>query len=304
MFPARIPDILSLELLTSIAELGSIGRAARRHGLSQPAVSTRMRDLEAGLGIRLLERSPSGTHVSEEAREIVDMARRVLAEATAFSLFVDEVRERASGRVRVAASLTVGEYLLPQWLRDLTSDTSRVALSLDVVNSSQVISHVKERRADLGFVEGTWGGLPDLSERVVGGDRLTIVVGRSHPWSRRRRPLRPEDLVGVDLVTREPGSGTREVLESALESVGGLHTHVELGSTGALLGAARTGRDPVVLSEIAVREDLLAGRLVEVPTEGLDLTREFRAIWRRDEPLGRLAQKLLTVASRGTGETP
>jgi DNA-binding transcriptional LysR family regulator len=304
VLPVTAPDLLSLDLLASVAELGSFGRVARRHGLSQPAVSIRMRDLETRLGVALFERGPSGTRMSGEGRVITDAARRVLAEVAALEALVGGLRDHVSDRVRVAASLTVGEYLLPGWLRDLTSDSPHVALSLDVVNSSQVVSHVRERRADLGFVEGAWEGASGLNDRVVGRDRLVIVVSRKHPWASRRRALRAEELAAVDLVTREPGSGTREVLEAALAGVGGVHTHVELGSTGALLGAARTGRDPVVLSEIAVREDLVAGRLVEVATEGLDLTREFRAIWRRDENLGRLARQLLAVASRELGETP
>ncbi len=298
MLPPALPDLFSLDVLSSVAELGSLGRAARRHGLSQPAVSARMKELESGLGVRLLDRSPTGTRVSEEARDVLRAVERVLVEVESLRREAQSLRDASSGRVRVAASLTVGEYLIPQWLRELARESSEVALGLDVVNSSRVVEQVVARRADLGFVEGPWEDHLDLEERVVGEDRLVIVVHPAHPWASRRRPLLVSDLAGVDLVTREPGSGTREVLEAALSEVGGVHTHVELGSTGALLGAARRGADPVVLSEIAAREDLESGRLVEVPTHDVNLTRVFRAIWRRDVTPTRLARRLLDVASR------
>ena len=116
-------------------------------------------------------------------------------------------------------------------------------------------------------------------------DALVVVVAPSHPWARRKRPLSATDLAAAPLVLREVGSGTREVLESALSS---LHLSVtalvELGSTTAIKSAVLSGTGPGVLSRLAVESDLTANRLVAVPLEGLSLDRSIRAVWLRDRP--------------------
>ena len=112
-----------------------------------------------------------------------------------------------------------------------------------------------------------------------------------------KRPVAGTELAAAELIVREPGSGTREILEDALAGYGGLRSHLELGSTTAILAAARRGEGPAVLSALAVTDDLDAGRLVAVPTEGISLARSLRAVWPAERPLPPLARRLLTIAS-------
>jgi DNA-binding transcriptional LysR family regulator len=123
-----------------------------------------------------------------------------------------------------------------------------------------------------------------------------VVVDPAHPWARRESAVSGAELASADLIVREPGSGTREVLDQALSSWGGAHSWLELGSTASILAAARRGEGPAVLSALAVAEDVDLGRLVPVRTEGLDLTRSLRAVWPSDRPLAPLAGRLLNVA--------
>jgi DNA-binding transcriptional LysR family regulator len=131
---------------------------------------------------------------------------------------------------------------------------------------------------------------------AVRSDHLVVVVNPAHPWTRRRVPVTAADLAAAELIVREPGSGTREVLEDALRGRGGLHSRLELGSTAAILAAARRGEGPAVLSALAVAEDLAAGRLTAVPTDGISLARVLRAVWPLGRPLAPLARRLLTIA--------
>jgi len=105
------------------------------------------------------------------------------------------------------------------------------------------------------------------------------------------------ELPAAELIVREPGSGTRQVLEDTLDAFGGLRSHLELGSTAAILAAARRGEGPAVLSALAVADDLDTGHLVAVPTEGIKLTRSLRAVWPTDRPLPPLARDLLGIVS-------
>ena len=193
------------------------------------------------------------------------------------------VAEQGS-QLRVAASLTVAEHLLPGWIAALHRESPDVILAVEVTNSSKVLARVSDGSADVGFVEGNEPGLDMMSTVVVRSDRLVVVVDTAHPWSRRQSAVLGRELAAAELIVREPGSGTREVLDNALSPWGGPRSRLELGSTASILAAARRGEGPAVLSALAVAEDISAGFLVAVPTEDIDLTRSLRAVWLKSRP--------------------
>jgi DNA-binding transcriptional LysR family regulator len=296
VLPPSTPDLLALDLLDSIAELGSLGQAAARHRMSQPAVSMRMSQLERRLGVSLLVRTPSGTRLTPAGERVVGLSRRVLSEARAMMAGIEALVAAESSHLRVAASLTVAEYLLPGWLGALHRESPDVALSVEVTNSTRVLARVRGNLADVGFVEGHEQGLDGLSTVPVRTDRLVLVVAPGHPWARRQDPVSGHELAATELIVREAGSGTREILEDALAPWGGIRSRLELGSSAAILAAARRGEGPAAISAIAAAADVDAGRLVTVPTKGIDLTRVLRAVWPEDQPLATLASRLLNVA--------
>lgn len=296
MLPPSTPDLIALDLLDSIAELGSLGQAAARHRMSQPAVSMRMSQLERRLGVTLLERTPAGTRLTAAGERVVALSRRVLAEARAMMAGIEALVAAESSHLRVAASLTVAEHLLPGWLAALHRESPDVVLSVEVTNSAKVLARVREGMADVGFVEGHEQELPGLSSVPVRSDRLVLVVSPDHPWAGRRSPVTGAELAATELIVREAGSGTREILADGLAPWGRIRSRLELGSSAAILAAARRGEGPAVLSALAVAADVDAGRLVAVETEGIGLTRVLRAVWPEDRPVAPLAGRLLNVA--------
>lgn len=297
MLPADAPDLVELDLLSSVAELGSLGRAAARHHLSQPAVSMRMTQLEARLGLRLLERDASGTQLTDAGLRMLELGRRVLQAVDDLLSGAGALRAEAGTRLRIAASLTVAEHLLPAWVSALHGEVPEFSLALDVTNSARVTADVVAGAVDLGFVEGRPHSHPGLASAVTSGDRMVLVVAPSHPWAGRPDPVGGAELAATELIVREEGSGTREVLEAALVRVGGVRSRMALGSTTAVLAAVRRGEGPAVLSDLAVADAVDAGQVVVVATEGLDLSREFRALWSTARPLPALARRLLDVAA-------
>lgn len=272
-------DLASLRLLVAVAESGSLGRAATRLGLSQPAVSQRMRGLERRLGLTLLTRTPAGSTLTGAGASVVDWARPVLDAVEVLARSVESLHDGRDQRLRVAASLTVADHLVPGWLVAYHRDRPGSAVALQVINSDGVSELVRDGAVDLGFVEGV-GAPRGLRSAVVGEDRLVVVVAPSHHWAGRPEPLAAAELAAEPLVLREQGSGTREALERVLRARGlQPGAALELGSTTAIRSAVMAGEGPAVLSELAVRTDLETGALVAVPAD-LPLRRRFRAVWR------------------------
>ncbi|MET8785050.1 LysR family transcriptional regulator [Streptomyces sp. NPDC004589] len=273
----RVPELGALELLLAVARLGSLGRAARERGITQPAASSRIRSMERQLGVALVDRSPAGSRLTDAGALVTDWARRIVEAAEAFDAGAQALRGRRDSRLRVAASMTIAEYLLPGWLIALRGRRPDTAVSLLAGNSAAVAARLLADEADLGFVEGL--SVPaGLDETVVGHDRLIVVTAPGHPWARRRRPLSAAELASTPLILREEGSGTRQVLDEAL---GGLaRPLLELSSTTAVKASAVSGAGPAVLSELAVGEELAARRLVGVPVVDVRLDRDLRAVWR------------------------
>jgi DNA-binding transcriptional LysR family regulator len=291
-------SIDSLRLLLRVEATGSLGRAAAEHGISQPSASTRVRGLEGSLGVPLLQRGARGSSLTAEGMLVAGWARSVLDAADALESGVLALRSETEQRLRVSASLTVAELLLPRWLVRLALERPQTAVALEAVGSDEVAAAVLARRADLGFVEGP--GVPDgLDARVVGTDRLLLVVPPGHAWARRRRPVGADELARTRLVAREATSGTRHVAESALAALAPpVAPLLELSTTRAVLAAVAAGAGPALVSELAVADDVTADRVRVVPVQGASFTRRLRAVWPRGQRPSAPARDLLEIARR------
>lgn len=294
----RWPDPASLELLVLVAEHGSLGAAAAVAGTTQPSVSRRLDQLERQLGLRLLIRSTTGSRLTEHGQVVVDWARAVLASNANLISGVSALRRERVATLRVGASMTIAEYLIPGWLVALQRAMPEVDVSLQVANSEAVGALVRQREVDVGFVESlsTPSG---LNTRPVGIDRLVVVVAPLHPWAaRRHRPLTVTELAATPMIVREPGSGTREVFERLLRAAHAppVPPRLELSSNAAVKVAVLSGVAPACLSILAVAAELRERRLVEIPVEGIELRRSLRAVW-LDRQLAGPAASLVRVAA-------
>ncbi len=274
------PDLATLELLVRVAELGSMGAAAQRLGLTQPAASRALARFERRCGLTLLERSPRGSRLTPQGALMVDWAREVLSAAERLSLSAAALRQEQSAQLRVAASMTVAEYLVPAWLATFRAAHRDVRTDLAVLNSDDVVAGVADGAHDLGLVETTRVS-SRVQSMVIGHDELRVVVPPGHPWLRSSRPLTLAQLARTPLMLREQGSGTRRALEDALAAEGltPVPPAQELSSNAAVRIAAVAGVAPAVLSQYAVREAVEHGDLVVVPLAGAPLRRELRAVW-------------------------
>jgi molybdate transport repressor ModE-like protein len=297
-----LPAPSSLELLVAADSHGSISAAARALGVAQPSASAALRRLERSLGLELLVRTPRGTRLTDAGRVAAECARGVLDAYATFGSTLAALREVPGTRVRVAASLTIAEYLAPRWLATLAREPrgpregAAPDVELVVCNSAEVARRVLDDDVTLGFVES-----PDLvrglRSTLVAEDELVAVVAPDHAWA-RRRALGFDELLRGGLVVREEGSGTRAGLERALGRVRRtLPAHLtQLGSTQAVRTAVLHAGAVAVLSRLAVEDDLARGALVALPVPDLDLVRPLRAVWKDGASLSAGARRLVAVA--------
>ncbi|WP_405132864.1 LysR family transcriptional regulator [Nocardia sp. NBC_01388] len=295
----RVPDLAALDLLLSVIELGSLGRAAKAHGISQPSASSRIRYLEQLVGMPVLERTTLGSRPTAAGALIAEWARDVVDAAARLDAGIDTLRTQRDSRLRVAASQTIAEYLFPKWLMALRTRMPDTSIALESGNSAEVARAVLDGRAGIGFVESPQ--VPaELESHLVARDRLVVVVAAGHRWA-RGGAVTAEELAGTALIYREPGSGTRISFERAMTRViPGWEPAValELSSTQAIKTAVAEGMAPAVLSSLAVARELAEGVLVSPEVTGLDLHRDLRAVWPRGQRPTGPARDLYAIASR------
>lgn len=296
------PDFTSLKLLTLVADLGSLGRAAERLGISQPAASKRLDQLERRLGLRLVDRDTRGSVLTVEGKAVCQWAAKVLDELDTLLTGSAALRGERETDLRLASSMTLAEHFVPRWISALRRTSPEVVVSLKVTNSEQVAALAGAGEIGLGFIEAPT--VPrGLASRPVGADRLVVVVAPGHPWARRRKPLDLAELARTRLIVREPGSGTRETIERLLAGAGAepVKPLMVLDANGPVRAAVADGAGPAVLSALTVREDLAAGRVVEVPVADADLHRRLHAVWAKDRRLSGAADELLRIAAGRAG---
>lgn len=299
--PASRPrtGIRALEVLLAVDEHGSITRAAEGLGLAQPTVSSYLLRLERQLGLPLVERTVRGSQLTESGTAAARWAREVIDASDRFEASVATLRQGASGNLALAASMTIAEYLVPTWLSALERERPGTAVSLEVRNSEDVMRHVLDGQADLGFIEGQHV-YPRLRYRTIAEDELAVVVSHSHPWARRKRPIIIDELLRARMLVREKGSGTRETLERALAAGGRelSNTGPVLGSTAAIKTALSTGEFVGVVSTLTVSTELRNGEFRKLPVDGIELRRRLRMVWTARKALTDVANALSNIVLR------
>jgi len=260
-------------------EAGTMHGAADALQLTQSAVTKRIQMLERRVGGRLFERGRFGVRPTELGSTVYPAAKRALEALGSVVELVELSRAQGSVDLRLSASQTIGEFLLPGWLADFRRERPEVHPRLQVVNSHDALEAIRENRSEIGFVEG-----PDspagLQALTVARDEIVVVVAAEHPWA-GRRAVTPRDLVGESYLAREEAAGTRAVATAALARAGvDLSPALEAASIQSLKRAL-VGGGFTLLSRLTIEAEERAGVLVGLPVRGVDLHRELRAIHRR-----------------------
>ena len=255
-----------LRVFVAVAERQHVTRAAKALNIAQSAVSASIAALEGRHGAKLFHRVGRRIELTEAGALFLAEARAVLARANSAELVLSELGDLKRGVLSVTASQTIAGYWLPRHLVTFRRSYPGVAIRLSIGNTSQAAAAVRGGEADLGFAEGEIDDPALLSERVA-RDQLVIVVGAEHPWGEAKL-IGKDDLLSVDWVLREPGSGTRSGFEQALEALGvspgDLRVALELPSNEAVRAAVEAGMGAAAISSSVTAPGIEAGLLRQV----------------------------------------
>ncbi len=281
-------NLRQLEVFVATAREGSTRAAADRIARSQSAASSALAELESSVGALLFDRLGRRLVLNENGRALLPRAQALLDDAAEVQiLFNDE----HAAPLRVAASFTIGEYLLPQLIAEWTQRHRRSRVQLRIGNTSDVIDAVAGFDVDVGFIEGPQTH-PDLVVRRWLHDELVVVAPPGHPLARRTATLR--QLADATWVVREHGSGTRQATDAWLiANLDSVHVGFELGSTEAIKRVVAAGGGLGCLSRHAVTQSIDDGRLVELRTRLPRAARRLAIVLHTDRRLGRATSEFL-----------
>jgi DNA-binding transcriptional LysR family regulator len=270
-----------LETFAKAAELGSFTAAAQAFGLSQAAVSQRIRALEQSLSISLFRRQGGHVFLTEAGRRLHDYAERIHVLHLEARQQLTGKRAPVTGELSLAASSVPGEHLLPAALATFREKHPNIRVRATVGDTQTVLDCVEHGRAHLGLVGGK-GDSPHLKFRSFACDQMALIVPAGHALARRKR-VSVDQLLRQPLIVREGGSSSRWCLEQALKQAGkspnDVRVTLELGSNEAIKEAVLRGLGVAVLSTQVVEEELHSGRLRALPVAGLPLKRDMFLVW-------------------------
>jgi DNA-binding transcriptional LysR family regulator len=288
----------------AVAMEGSFSRAAERLMVSQPAVSKQLALLERKLKTVLVDRGPRGVHLTAAGEVLAGYARRIFGLEEEAERAMAELTGLSRGRLLVAATPTIGIYWLPGVLVRYRRAHPGVEMRMEV-HPSETIGRL------LGEVGGD-GGLGEakvedegVESRVLMKDRMVAVAAPSGPLS-RKRTLSVEQLCREPFAVREVGSGSKSLVERALAERGlAVSPAMSLGSTEAIKRAVMEGVGAAIVSGLAVRSEIEAGRLVELKVRGLKIEREVYLLLARGRNISVAAAafvRLLNETAASTGQ--
>ena len=282
-----------LAVFTAVADAGSTTAAAGRIALSQSATSAALNELEAVLEARLFDRVGTRLVLNDTGRGLLPQARAVLDGAAGierdFGVAAGARDASAPALLRVGASTTIGNYLLPTLIADWRRARPEAQVDVAIANTAAVAAAVARMEVDVGLIEGPCHE-PDVVARPWREEELVVACAPSHPLlgGDPSRKLDVATLRRAAWLLREPGSGTREAVQAALQPhLHQLHEGLHFGGTEAIKQAAVEGLGFTCLSLFAVRDLIELGRLVCVRTTLPRLVRRFWLIHHRRKQFSR-----------------
>ena len=270
-------DLWQLQIFCKVIELKSFSKAGDAVHLSQPTVSSHIKDLEEHFGIRLVDRMSRQALPTKAGELLYDHALRLIALRDKTEAALAEFSGKIRGNLIIGGSTIPGGFLLPRVIGLFSKAYPEVRVSLKVADTSQTLAEILAGRIETGVV-GARSSDKLLQQEPLLDDEMRLIVPAAHPWAGRQR-VKIKELLGEPFVIRESGSGTLRSIVQQLgkkgHAISELRIVAEMGSTQAVRQAIKSGVGISILSPIAVADDIKAGLLKAVAVEGLALKRSF-----------------------------
>ncbi|MDI4646449.1 LysR family transcriptional regulator [Cohnella hashimotonis] len=280
-------NVHQLHTFYAVAERGSFSAAAQTLHMTQPAVTMQIQALEERFGAKLFHRSAKKLELTDAGRALLPQARKAMELMRETDAVMAAHAEQLKGRLKFAASLTIGEYVLPRLLAPFLRRYPELSLSMRIINTAEIIEEIENHGLAFGLVEGRAEG-PGLIAEPVMNDELVLVVPAGHAFASRSE-VELEEVLKEPMVLRETGSGTRQVMEEELLRHGAhpsdLRVVSDFGSTGAVKSAVEAGLGLSFVSVWTIRHEAALSLLAPVKIRGVSFRRQFYAVRQQSSDL-------------------
>ncbi len=269
-----------MKIYVTVCECESVTAAAEKLYLAQPSVSLAIRELEEYYGVKLFDRISRRLYITELGKQFLNYATHIVS---LFDEMEKEMKDWDSiGTLRVGSSITIGNYLLPQYVNRFNEQFPQMKVHVIIDNSENIEKRVMSNEIDFGLIEGITHNPQIISEKFM-EDELVLICGKNHPFYNKEQ-IAVEVLPKYDFILREKGSGGRELFDSTM-----LVHNIEIKpvwesvSTRAIIKAVNEGLGLSILPYLLVKQDLESGTIKQIKIKDLTFKRHFYIIYHKNK---------------------
>jgi DNA-binding transcriptional LysR family regulator len=270
-------DLWQLNIFCKVVELEGFSKAAKAVHLSQPTISSHIKDLENHFECQLIDRLDKKAVPTKAGELLYSYACKLISLRDKTETAMAEFQGKIKGRLFIGGSTIPGGYILPRLIGAFTKDYPGITISLRIGDTDQIIQDTLSGVLELGIVGAKTSDKKILQEKLI-EDEMRLIVSADHKWS-RKKSINLTMMFQEPFIIREHGSGTLKSIQLSLMDKGysseRLNIIAEMGSTEAVIQGIKNKVGISILSTIAVAEELQAGTLKALTIKGLNLKRSF-----------------------------
>ena len=285
----EVLDYHKLKIFKTVADTRSFSKAAELLFLSQPTVTLQIKKIENYLGITLFKREKKGVTLTEEGKLLYRYASKILDDYSLLEEGLSNLRENLQKSLRIGASTTIGDFLLPDILPDFIKNKGDIKVNLFVGNSKEIEEGILSKTFYIGLIEDEVHS-NKYEQFEFFSDEIILIASKNMDIP---EVIKPEDLKNYRFVFREQGSGTRNIVEKKLEKKGvKIKADIEISSSKAIARFVANSDYLSFVSRLVVK-NLLGIHLKEVKVEGLKFTRKFYCITQKNIRLPKIDREFV-----------
>ncbi len=288
-------DLWQLNIFCKVIELEGFSKAGNVIHLSQPTISSHIKDLENHFECPLIDRLGKKAVPTKAGELLYGYARKLIALRDETEAAMAEFHGKIKGRLVIGGSTIPGGYLLPKCIGAFTTVYPEVTISLIIGDTDQIIQDVLSGSLEIGIVGAETSNKNIYQERLI-EDEMRLIVTSDHKWAEKKHII-PDLMFKEPFIVRERGSGTLKSIKLSLNEKGysseNFNIIAEMGSTEAVIQGIKSKVGVSILSTIAVDEELKAGTLKALTIKELNLKRSFYLITHKQRSLSPLCKAFI-----------
>ena len=274
-----------LEIFIAVAETAQVTKASKKLFVTQSAVSMALAELENQLGGSLFDRHGRSLILNARGRYLLPLGKDIISQVGNIETIMSERNDKLRGQINIAASQSVGNYILPYLIGAFKKAHPKVLVNMLVYNTKIVEGMVKDSTVDIGFVEGVVAD-SGLLARPWFKDELVVLTAPADPLANNESFQIERDLPHSRWIMREKGSGTAAIFrEKMKDHMDDVKIVMEMGHPESVKRAVESGVGVACLSALTICREVENGWLKSLKIEGVDMKRQLRIISRKDTPV-------------------